>query len=161
MNRGLLIKAVCETRLTILLFGAGLLVFHAVLAAVLPSLFQDVGQFLDLPFFRNLIRGLLGPIGDNIGPGALLSLACVHPVVLTLVWAHEIMFCTRIPVAEIDRGTIDILLSLPVSRWQVYRTETLVWLGLFGFGKRRLRITNILYQRIPLAVTERISQRFM
>jgi ABC-type transport system involved in multi-copper enzyme maturation permease subunit len=56
-------------------------------------------------------------------------MAWVHPVPLALVWAHAIFSCTRVPAGEVDRGTADVLLSLPVSRWDVFLAETLVWLG--------------------------------
>jgi ABC-2 type transport system permease protein len=29
----------------------------------------------------------------------------------------------------VDRGTVDVLLGLPVSRWEIFLSETFVWLG--------------------------------
>ena len=52
----------------------------------------------------------------------------VHPTVLSMIWAHELMYCSRVPAAEIDRGTIDFLLGLPVSRWKLFCAETIGWL---------------------------------
>jgi ABC-2 type transport system permease protein len=52
----------------------------------------------------------------------------VHPTVLTLIWAHETMYCTRSPAGEIDRGTADFLFCLPVSRWSIYLSETIGWI---------------------------------
>ncbi len=51
-----------------------------------------------------------------------------HPVLLALVFAQIIVVCTRVPAGETERGTIDVLLGLPVSRWQIYVSETLVFL---------------------------------
>ena len=67
-------------------------------------------------------------IGDEITVQMMQAILWVHPVVLSLIWAHEIVFCTRIPAGEIDRGTIDVLLGLPVSRRTIYATESVVWL---------------------------------
>jgi ABC-type transport system involved in multi-copper enzyme maturation permease subunit len=50
-------------------------------------------------------------------------------VVLAVVWAHSIITCTRVPAGEVDRGTIDVLLGLPVSRWGLVVSETAVWLA--------------------------------
>jgi len=50
-----------------------------------------------------------------------------HPVGLAVIAAHTIVACTRVPAAEIDHGTIDILLALPVSRWEVHRAEAAAW----------------------------------
>jgi ABC-2 type transport system permease protein len=64
------------------------------------------------------------------------SIAWVHPVILAILWSHEITLCTRMPAGEVDRGTIDVLLGLPVSRWGVYLSESLVWIvaGLVVIG---------------------------
>lgn len=130
MNAGLRRRALRETWLPTLSFGLALLTFQVVIAIVLPTFFSDMAeQFLQLPFIRNMVRALLGPVGDNIDARALASFAWVHPVVLALLWAHAIILATRVPAGEIDRGTIDVLLALPVSRWQLYTVEAVVLLG--------------------------------
>lgn len=130
MNRGLLLKAVREAGGATLLFGAGLFLFEAIIAFVLPSFFSETaGRILSNPFSRNLLQALLGTeVPVTLGPLAFRSIAWVHPVALALIWAHEILFCTRLPVREIDRGTVDVVLALPVSRWQAWITESSVWL---------------------------------
>jgi ABC-2 type transport system ATP-binding protein len=131
MNRGLWTKGVREVWPGTLLFALGLLGFEVVLGAVLPTFFTDRVQslFVEIPFIRNVLRALIGAdVGAEFGFLAVSALAWVHPVVLALISAHVIVFCTRMPVGEIDRGTVDVLLSLPVSRWQAYVTETVVWI---------------------------------
>jgi hypothetical protein len=130
LDRGVLYKAIREAAFTTCLLAIGLLAFHSALAMVLPTFqAQLAGGILSHPFVQNLLRGMLGSsLGDQIGPQAFRSIVWVHPVTLALLWAHEILFCTRLPAAEIDRGSIDVLLGLPVSRWQAYRSESLLWL---------------------------------
>ncbi len=131
MNGGLIDKAVREVWPMTLLCGAGILLVSAVLAAVLPS-FQDelTDSLLQLQFFQTIFRALLGTdLGGQFGPEAFQSIAWVHPVVLALTWAHAVIYCTRIPAGEVDRGTIDVLFGLPVSRWGLYVSETAVWLA--------------------------------
>lgn len=130
MNRGLWIKAVREAWLPTALFAAGVAVFMGLVTAVLPSFHEQLqSSFLQIPFMRNILRVVLGAdIGEEIGPLIVGSIVWVHPVVMSLIWAHEIVFCTRVPAAEVDRGTIDVLLALPVSRWRAYCTESAVWL---------------------------------
>jgi ABC-type transport system involved in multi-copper enzyme maturation permease subunit len=78
---------------------------------------------------RDIIQAMLGTeIGDRIGPQMFQAVAWVHPVALALTWAHALVSCTRVPAGEVDRGTIDVLLGLPVSRWEVFLSETMVWL---------------------------------
>jgi len=135
MNRGLILKAIRESWLPTLLFGLGLFGFELLLASVLPLYWESTaGQIFRMPFVRNLVSALVGgDLGEDVGLVSLGSIAWVHPVVLTLLWSHEIVHSTRFPTAEIDRGTVDVLLGLPVSRWQAFLSESFVWLvsGLF------------------------------
>ena len=130
MNSGIIYKSIREVWLSTLLFGAGFFTFEIIISVVLPTFYDDMaGSILQNPLIQTVIRTLLGTeISDQIGPLAFVSIAWVHPVVLTLLWAHEIMFCTRMPTQEIDRGTIDVLLGFPISRGEAYRSESVVWL---------------------------------
>ncbi len=129
LNAGLLAKAVRETAVPTALFALALAVFHTVLALILPQFFGDITALANNPFVANIIRGLLGTMGDQLGPEIALSMPWLHPIVLALVWTHEIAFCTRVPAAEVERGTIDVLMGLPASRGQVYLVESALWLG--------------------------------
>lgn len=130
MNRGLVIRAFRESWPTTLLLGLVLTLAEAILAFVLPKYGAQLSeQFLQFDFARGLLKAMLGTeVGDRIGPPLFHSIAWVHPVVLALTWAHALVLCTRVPVGEVDRGTVDVLLGLPVSRWEVFFCETLVWL---------------------------------
>jgi ABC-type transport system involved in multi-copper enzyme maturation permease subunit len=57
------------------------------------------------------------------------AVAWVHPVALAILWAHAAITTTRIPAGEVDRGTVDVLLGLPMSRWCVYISDTAAWLA--------------------------------
>lgn len=129
--RGLLAKILRETWFGTLLHGLGLMVFMAVLTAVLPEIQQGIDQiWRQIPFVQRIVSSLLGvEVGDEINAQLLQSILWVHPVVLALLWSHAIQLGTRMPAGEIDRGTIDILLSLPVSRRAVYMSESLMLLA--------------------------------
>jgi hypothetical protein len=132
LNRGLISKTVREVWLGTLLFGLGIMGIELALAYIIPAFLKEevAAKWLQLEFVQNIFKGLLGTeVADVISPGAFLAIAWVHPIVLTLIWAHEISFCTRMPAGEVDRGTVDVLLGLPVSRLQVYLSESLVWLA--------------------------------
>ncbi len=130
MMRGLFTKTLHEVWLTTLLFGFSLMAVKALLTFILPQIQEGLGGVFDqLPFVKSIVTALLGTeLGDEITARTMQAFLWVHPVVLTLMWAHEIAFCTRIPAGEIDRGTIDVLLGLPVSRRAVYVCESVVWL---------------------------------
>ena len=131
MITGILRKTLAETWILHLLFGLALFVVALLLTMLLPQLEAGINQFLaTLPIIRTFVRALLGnDFGENITAETLRAIVWIHPTVLTLLWAQEIIFCTRLPAGEIDRGTIDVLLSWPVSRRKLFATESLVWLA--------------------------------
>ncbi len=135
INAGVLYKSWRETRWNILLFSGGLFLFETILAAIFPDIAEQVSQqMMQIPLVQNMLSGLLGvELSDNLPLQALGAFAWVHPVVLALIWSFEIMFCTRTPAAEIDRGSADMTLALPVSRRQIYLSESVMFVaaGLF------------------------------
>ena len=130
MNRGLIEKAFREVWLLTLILGGALLIIQILLAYVIPTFGdQMAGVMGQIQFVQDLLAALLGAeMDETIGPHVFQGIPWVHPVVFAIIWAHELTFCTRLPAGEIDRGTIDVLLASPVTRWQVYRSETLVFL---------------------------------
>ena len=134
MNRGLILRALRELWPMTLLLGLVLMAVEAALAFVLPKFGAQMSQeWLQMEFARGIMQAMLGTeIGNRIGPQMFQAMAWVHPVPLALVWAHAIISCTRVPAGEVDRGTADVLLALPVSRWEVFFSETVAWLGCGG-----------------------------
>jgi len=130
VNRGVVEKTAREVWLQTLVLGASLMVVECLVAYVLPTFKKEIaGSWGQVAFVQNLLKALLGSeLGDQVGPHALQALPWVHPIVLAIFWTHQLTFCTRLPAGEIDRGTIDILLGLPLSRWQAYLAESLVFL---------------------------------
>jgi ABC-type transport system involved in multi-copper enzyme maturation permease subunit len=131
MNRGLMRRAWCEVWPGTLILGLLLLLVEAVVAFVLAKFgAQFSREWLGIEFARNLMQAMLGTkIMDHIGPAMFQTVAWVHPVVLALAWAHALICGTRVPAGEIDRGTADVLLGLPVSRREVFFSESFVWLA--------------------------------
>jgi len=118
MNRGLCMRAWREVWPTTLVLGLVLAGTEAILAYTLPRFGAQFGQqWLQMEFARGIVQAMLGTeIAGRIGPQMFQSIAWVHPVPLALTWAHALLCCTRVPAGEVDRGTADILLGLPVSR---------------------------------------------
>lgn len=80
-------------------------------------------------FVRELRNSLLG-IDNSMGasPADLgIAIAWSHPIIIALIAAHAIIVCTRILAAEVERGTVDVLLALPVSRLRLFLSETFAW----------------------------------
>src|ERR1044071_1482465 len=130
MNRGLILRSLRETWTTTLLFGVALMLFECAISFVLPRFQQQFSQqWLQMGFVQSIIKAMVGTdIAGGAGPEIFTSIPWVHPVVLAVIWAHAIVFCTRVPAGEVDRGTADVLLSLPVTRWTLHTSETAAWL---------------------------------
>jgi len=143
MNIGLVLRSIREIRGATVAFASGLFVFELLLALILPTFQKEFSErFMQVEFLQRIVAALLGAeMGTVVGSTALAMLGWVHPFVLALVWAHAIVVCTRFPAGELERGTLDVLLSLPVSRAAIYLAESIGFLlmslvvvsaGLFG-----------------------------
>src|SRR3990172_5322547 len=130
MNLGLIHKAVRETWASTLAFAVGLFVFELLLGLILPTFQKEFSdKFLQLEFIQKILAALLGAeLGKVMGPAVLSMMGWVHPFVLALVWAQAIVVCSRVPAGELDRGTLGVLLALPVTRTSVYVSESVVFI---------------------------------
>lgn len=129
MNRGLLEKSWRDIWPATLGFGLLLFVVKTALSFVLPLLHSNMfALVMKMDFTRNMMSALIGtPIEGSMDVQVLQALPWVHPLATLIVFAHEVTLCTWQPAGEIDRGTIELLLGLPVSRWQVYVHYTVLW----------------------------------
>ena len=133
--KGLLRKIFMEVRWPVLILSIGLALIMALLTELLPKVLGDIDKvFAKLPFVKPLITALLGmDPGEAFTAQMTQAFLWVHPTVLSLIWAHELMYSSRMPAGEIDRGSVDFLLGLPVTRWKLYLSEAIGWIlsGLF------------------------------
>jgi len=146
MNPGLLHKKMREVMLPTVLFALGLALIQGLLGYVMPLFFDQFAQHvIQVPFVRTLFKGIIGvDLGGAVDARVIHALSFAHPLVIAIVWAHAISLCTRLPAGEIDRGTIDVLLSLPISRttlfihdWVLCLASGLIVLAI-GFATNRL-----------------------
>lgn len=128
--RGLLNRIRMEMQWPACWFGIGLFVAMGLLTALLPKVLGNIHEMFErLPLIKPLITALLGvDPGENLSAQLSQAFLWTHPTVLTLTWAWELMYCSRLPAGEIDRGTADFLLCLPASRTTLFAAESLGWL---------------------------------
>ncbi len=132
MNLGLLLKSVRELAAMTAIIAILLGLIEGLITYVLATFQRQFStQMLELPFVRSMVAAM---VGADQGPGSLgadvfAGVPWVHPVVLAFLFGSVIVACTRTPAGEVDRGTIDVLMGMPVSRWRVYISDTLVWIA--------------------------------
>ncbi len=129
MNLAIVIKSLRESALLLACTVLGIVTFVVVFVGAIQGLGPQLMQFLSsVEFLRRMLElaygiQLTGAVSSNI----LYAIAFLHPLVLALSWAFLIATTTRTTSGEIDNGTADLLLALPISRFTVYASATAVW----------------------------------
>jgi len=129
INGPLMQKTVRDNALLFGLTVAAVVFFEMVFVLAMRSLAPELRSFVSRrPFLQSFFRMLLSldlRMGTSIN--ILLVLGFVHPFLFATTWGFMIAIGTRITVGEIDRGTADLLLTLPLSRVIIYVSTTAVW----------------------------------
>lgn len=122
MNLALYIKTLRDHRLFIFGGSVLLVVFVVVFLFATNSLpMEQTKVWMEVPWIKALISSLLGSeITGEFIPSAMAAFVFTHPVVLAIIIAFVLSVGSGSLVGEIDRGTIDLLGSLPISRTQIY-----------------------------------------
>lgn len=109
-----------------MIFGA-IVLFETLLVWAIGAFSREIaGIWAAQPALQRFARLFMGAeMGPEIGPAALLTIGFVHPILLVCVFGAAIATLTRVTVGEIERGTAELLLTLPVSRGAAYTSGTL------------------------------------
>lgn len=131
MNMALVVKTIRDNLLLFLVTVGAVLVFETLFVLAMRSLGPELMAFVSRrAFLQNIFRMLLSlDFRAGVSVDMLVVLGFVHPFLFATTWAFLIAIGTRVTVGEIDQGTADLLLSLPVSRVSVYVSTSLVWMG--------------------------------
>jgi ABC-2 type transport system permease protein len=115
-------KSVRDVALVLGLVLLAATLFEALFVFAISELAGELAGFLArVEVVRRLISALLGAdLLADLTPTALVTIGMAHPLLYALTWTLLLTLCTRVPAGEIDRGTADLLLALPVSRAGVY-----------------------------------------
>ncbi len=145
MNVALFIKTLRDHRFFILggsfLMGLFVVVFMFATNS-LPM--EQTKVWMDVPWIKSLITSLMGSdITGVLTPSGMATFSFTHPVMLAIMIAVVFSMASAGLVGEIDRGTIDLLASLPISRSRIYASVSAallscgplmcvsLWLGAF------------------------------
>jgi ABC-type transport system involved in multi-copper enzyme maturation permease subunit len=129
INAPLVRKTVRDNALLFGLTVAAVILFETVFVLAIRSLGYELKSFVSnramLQYFFRMLLSLDLRMGTSMN--VLLVLGFVHPFLFATTWGFMLAIGTRITVGEIDRGTADLLLTLPLSRSTIYISTTAVW----------------------------------
>lgn len=81
------------------------------------------------PFIVRMISAVVGAdLSADLSPTSLITIALSHPFLFVVTWSFLLVTGSRVIAGEIDRGTGDLLFTLPQSRSATYVDVSLVWL---------------------------------
>lgn len=120
---------------------------------------EQTENWLGIPWIRRLVASLAGAdVLEFTKPEGWLSIVFNHPLIWTILVAFTLTLASGVLSGEVDRGTMDVLMTLPVSRAAIYCSTSLalllmilpicwaVWLGaklgvaLTGFAGVRMHL---------------------
>lgn len=130
MNIAVVRKTLRDSLPLLLITAAGIILFEAIFVRVMSDLAAELLRFWTRqPGLKRMIQLLIGgEIDLDISATGLITIGMAHPLLFALTWAFILTGTSRVISAEIDRGTADVLLGLPLSRWSYYVSVTSVWL---------------------------------
>jgi len=133
MNAPLVIKTFRDYRLLAVGAAAVLLGFVILFMFAVSSMpLADVKFWNDIPWIRKLISAMMGAdVGEMFTRNGISSFVFTHPLMWVMVIGFVLTLTSGVISGEVDRGTMDMLATLPISRTRMYTSLTVVAL-LFG-----------------------------
>jgi len=130
MNAAIFRKTARDGAVLLIALTLAVVLFEVFFLAAIRQLSGELQNLLTAQtFVRYIIRSLVGAdlIGD-ITPTALATVGLAHPVLYAFTWTVLLTAGTRVLCGEVEQGTADVLLSLPVSRAAIYASVS-AWLA--------------------------------
>lgn len=123
-------KTVVDSFASVSISGIGLIGFAILFVWAMLNMGTQVLEFVSqFPFIRKIFEMAFGiNVEGNVSISVLLAVCFTHGVVLAITWGILIAATTRYTAGEIEKGTADMLLSLPLTRTEVYISTSLVWI---------------------------------
>jgi hypothetical protein len=110
--------------------AVAILLFEYLLVAALSEFADEITElWFRRAFLKSFVKALVGAdLAEDLTATSLVTIGFSHPLLYTFVWGFLLATCTRVVGGEIDRGTADLLLALPISRARVYCSISTVWM---------------------------------
>ncbi|MBL8878347.1 MAG: ABC transporter permease subunit [Phycisphaerales bacterium] len=130
MNWAVIRKTASDSLLLLFATMAGIFVFEIVFCRVVEQMPAELGGgLLSQKWVKDIVRFLLGAdLTELFTSTGVMTIGFSNSIVYALSFIFLLTTCSRIVAGEVDRGTSDLLLALPISRIAVYASASLVWI---------------------------------
>ncbi len=130
MNRPLVLKTMRDHAVLFGLTAFAVVAFEMLFVLAMRTLAPELLAFFRRRlFFQNLFQMLLSlDLRAGTSINTLVVLGFVHPFLFAVTWGFLLAIGSRVTVGEIDQGTADLLLTLPMSRAAIYVSTSAVWI---------------------------------
>ncbi len=130
INGAIFWKTVRDSAVMLVACAVGLIAFVVLFTWAMLNMGAQVLKFIaEMPWLSKLFEVAFGiNVTGEVSLTILFAICFTHAVVFMLSWSFVIATTTRVTVGEIERGTADLLLTLPVRRSEVYASTTLPWM---------------------------------
>ena len=131
MNLGIIRKTTREALPLLVIMTLAIVLLESLLVGVIGDFSKELEYlWLRRPIFERFARMQLGAdLGGAVTTTGLMTIGFAHPLMFAFTWVFLLTTCSRVIVGEIERGTADLLLTLPVSRGAVYTNVSVVWMA--------------------------------
>lgn len=113
----LLIHEIRSRWRAILGWGVGLILFGAVYISIFPGIFEQLQSLKDLSVYK-LVGMRLGSV-----EGYMASVVLVYIPILLCIYC--IIASTSALAGEEDNGTLELIVTMPLSRWQILTAKAI------------------------------------
>lgn len=129
-NHAIFLKTLKDSIVSLILCAVSIIAFQVIFVWAMLNMGTDMLQFVSkVPFLTKIFEMSFGiKVDGEVSVSILFAVCFTHAIVLALAWGTVIAISTRISVGEVERGTADLLLTLPVSRSEAYTSASSVWL---------------------------------
>ncbi len=128
-NLAIFNKTFRDSAWLLLAASLGIIAFVVLFVWAMINMGEEVLEFMSkFAFLRKMMEMAFGiNTSGEVSIAILFSVCFAHAMVLLQSWAVIIATSTRITAGEVERGTADLLLSLPVTRTETYLSGSSVW----------------------------------
>ncbi len=129
-NNAIFLKTLKDSIFIVLLCAIGIILFQVLFAWAMLEMGTDILEFVSkVPFLTKIFEISFGiKVDGEVSVNILFAVCFTHAVVLALTWSNVVAIATRISAGEVERGTADLLLALPITRGEAYFSASAVWM---------------------------------